>query len=488
MEVKQILHMNKGNGETSYAKNSTVQRKTLSIAKPIIEEAVLQLLGSNVMGIESMGIADLGCSSGLNTLLISQIMDVIHANKLSKVTELRVSLNDLFSNDFNSIFLSLPSFYNKLKQEHYNNGRDPNLFISAVPGSFYGPLFPRKSVHFVHSSFSVHWLSQVPIGLNNKGKIYVSKTSPQCVLDAYSIQFQKDFSVFLRSRAQEIVAGGRMVLSLMGRPSSDPTADEGTFYQFELLGQALMAMVSKGLIEEEKVNSFNIPYYASCVEELELVLEKEGSFSKDRLEAFGVDWDTDGIDLDLNMLERDDQLITSSGQRMANSIRVVTESMLEFHFGKGRKTLSITAPIIENAVLQLLGSNIIGTESMGIADLGCSSGPSTLLLMSQIMDVMHAKRSKVTELSRPSSNPTADEGTFYQFELLAYALMAMVFEGLIEEEKVNSFINLPYYTSCEEELNLVFQKEGSFIEDQLEAFQVDWDTCVDVIIWFNNET
>lgn len=66
-----------------------------------------------------------------------------------------------------------------------------------------------------------------------------------------------------------------------------------------------------------------------------MVLEKEGSFSKDRLEAFGVDWDTDGIDLDLNMLERDDQLITSSGQRMANSIRVVTESMLEFHFGKG---------------------------------------------------------------------------------------------------------------------------------------------------------
>ncbi|XP_004298468.1 PREDICTED: jasmonate O-methyltransferase-like [Fragaria vesca subsp. vesca] len=334
MEVKQILHMNKGNGETSYAKNSTVQRKTLSIATPIIEEAVLQLLGSNVMGIESMGIADLGCSSGPNTLLlISQIMDAIHA-KRSKVTELRVSLNDLFRNDFNSIFLSLPSFYNKLKQDYYNNGRDPNLFISAVPGSFYGPLFPRKSMHFVHSSFSVHWLSQVPDGLNNKGKIYVSKTSPQCVLDAYSMQFQKDFSVFLRSRAQEIVAGGRMVLSFMGRPSSDPTADEGTFYQFELLGQALMAMVSKGLIEEEKVNSFNIPYYASCVEELELVLEKEGSFSKDRLEAFGVDWDTDGIDLDLNMLERDDQLITSSGQRMANSIRVVTESMLEFHFGK----------------------------------------------------------------------------------------------------------------------------------------------------------
>ncbi|KAK9932990.1 hypothetical protein M0R45_020206 [Rubus argutus] len=56
MEVTQVLHMNKGDGETSYAKNSTIQRKALSIAKPIIEEAVQELImSSNVMGIESMG-------------------------------------------------------------------------------------------------------------------------------------------------------------------------------------------------------------------------------------------------------------------------------------------------------------------------------------------------------------------------------------------------------------------------------------------------
>ncbi|KAM5567029.1 putative jasmonic acid carboxyl methyltransferase 2 [Rosa sericea] len=341
MEVTQILHMNNGDDETSYAKNCTVQRKTLSITAPIIEEAVLELLGSNIMAIESMGISDLGCSSGPNTLLlISQIMDAIHA-KPSKVTELRVFLNDLFSNDFNSIFMSLPSFYNKLNQD-YDNSRDPdqhviNPLISAVPGSFYGPLFPRKSMHFVHSSFSLHWLSQVPDGLNNKGNIYISKSSPQCVLDAYSMQFQKDFLVFLRSRAQEIVEGGRMVLSFMGRPSSDPTADQGTFYQFELLAHALMDTVSKGLIKEEMVDSFNMPYYTSCAEELNLVLQKEGSFIKDRLEAFEVNWDTDAADLDHNMPNGafdHDQTITSSGQRVANSIRVVAESMLESHFGK----------------------------------------------------------------------------------------------------------------------------------------------------------
>ncbi|XP_050373252.1 probable jasmonic acid carboxyl methyltransferase 2 [Argentina anserina] len=361
MQVVQILHMNKGDGQTSYARNSTVQRKSISISKPIIEKAVLELVGSNIMGIESMGIADLGCSSGPNTLLpISHIIDVIHA-KPSEVTELRVSLNDLFSNDFSSIFMSLPSFYNKRKQD-YDNGGDPNqhainIYISAVPGSFYGPLFPRNSLHFVHSSFSLHWLSQVPNGLDNKGKCSISKSSPKCVLSAYSMQFQKDFSDFLRSRAQETVDGGRMVLSLMGRPSFDLTTEhEGTFYQFELLAQALMAMVSKGLIEEEKVNSFNMPYYTPYPEELNLVLDKEGSFIKDCIETFEVEWHSSGADINRNVgTFDDDQTITSSGQRLVtNTVRAVTESILEFHFGKG--IIDVLFQIFEELVSEYLSN------------------------------------------------------------------------------------------------------------------------------------
>ena len=80
------------------------------------------------------------------------------------------------------------------------------------------------------------------INAMNKGKIYISKTSPQCVLDSYSLQFQKDFSLFLRSRSEEIMPGGCMVLSFMGRSSPDPTTD-GSCYQWELLANALMSMV-----------------------------------------------------------------------------------------------------------------------------------------------------------------------------------------------------------------------------------------------------
>ncbi|XP_024166387.1 probable jasmonic acid carboxyl methyltransferase 2 isoform X3 [Rosa chinensis] len=349
MEVKQILHMNKGDDETSYAKNSKIQCKILSITKPIIEETVLKILGSDLVPKQSFGIADLGCSSGPNSLLlISEVMDVIHAeySRLSQPSlqlqsstrEFRVYLNDLFSNDFNTIFVSLPEFYDKFKQDFKDTttSEGPDLFISAVPGSFYGRLFPNKSLHFVHSSSSLHWLSQVPPGLDtalNKGKIYISKSSPECVKEAYSQQFHKDFSVFLKSRAEEIVSGGRMVLSFMGRRLSDPTIEESCYLQWELLANALMTLVLEGSIEEEKVESFHAPYYAPCPDELNLQLQKEGSFVMDRLEAFEIDWDG-GTDLDKNTKNTTNETVASSGERVAKTIRAVVESMLESHFGE----------------------------------------------------------------------------------------------------------------------------------------------------------
>ncbi|KHG10150.1 Jasmonate O-methyltransferase [Gossypium arboreum] len=160
MEVVQVLHMNKGNGDTSYAKNSTVQRKIISFGKTIIEEALLEL--SSNYDIDSMGISDLGCSMGPNTLsVISEIMDIVRATSghlRRPVPEFRLFFNDLYSNDFNYLFMLLPAFYKMLKEE---KGIGSQCFISGVPGSFYGRLLPSNSLHFVYSFSSLHWLSQI---------------------------------------------------------------------------------------------------------------------------------------------------------------------------------------------------------------------------------------------------------------------------------------------------------------------------------------
>ncbi|CAN4122880.1 unnamed protein product [Withania somnifera] len=339
MEVMQVLHMNNGEGETSYAKNSNIQRKIISATNSRLKEAILNIMCNNKKVPEIIGVADLGSSSGPNTLMIvSEIIDIVDetCRKLGvSFPELRISLNDLPSNDFNEIFRSLPEFFQKVKQEQ---GAE-NCFVVGVPGSFYGRLFPRKSLHFVHSSSSLHWLSQVPLGLatnarsaQNKGKLYISTTSPSDVINAYVSQFQNDFFSFLRSRSPEMVPGGRMLLSLMGRSSIDPTIEDGCYYQWELLAHALSTLVAKGLVEEERIDSFNAPYYAPCTKELKIAVENEGSFMIDRLETFEIEWDANMSSNSSAQCDGKKELL-SRGQQVAKTIRAVVESMMENHFG-----------------------------------------------------------------------------------------------------------------------------------------------------------
>lgn len=90
-------------------------------------------------------------------------------------------------------------------------------------------------------------------------------------------------------------------------------------------------------MEEEKVDSFNAPYYAPCAEELKSVLQKDESFIMDRLEAFEIDWDGGGdvVDDQANIVNGfdHDQMVAISGKRVAKTIRAVVESMIEAHFG-----------------------------------------------------------------------------------------------------------------------------------------------------------
>ncbi|KAJ9559994.1 hypothetical protein OSB04_005154 [Centaurea solstitialis] len=318
----QVFHMNKGAGKTSYARNSLTQRKIISINSSMVESAIVAILCE--IEPTSMGVADLGCSSGPNSLIVvSQIVHIVQAasHRMGRVVpELRVSLNDLPDNDFNYVFQSLPELYKKLKQDC---GIEGNYYIWGVPGSFYGRLFPSHSLHFVHSSTSLHWLSKVPSGLElsvgihlNKENIYIAKNSSPGVVKAYQQQFHEDFSLFLRSRAKEVIAKGRR------------GADED-FYHWEFLAHALMSMAIDGLVEKESIDSFNIPYYAPSIEEVQDEVEKEGSFVISCVEVFEIEYD-DGDSSDLK---------ESRGTRVTKSIRAVVEPMIESHFHLGEETM-----------------------------------------------------------------------------------------------------------------------------------------------------
>ena len=94
----------------------------------------------------------------------------------------------------------------------------------------------------------------------NKGNIYLSSTSPPSVINAYFKQFQRDFSTFLQCRAEELVPGGAMVLTILGRKSDDHSGKESG-YVWELLARALNQLVSEVSHHNKKTHNFIAPYF-----------------------------------------------------------------------------------------------------------------------------------------------------------------------------------------------------------------------------------
>ncbi|GAV56779.1 Methyltransf_7 domain-containing protein [Cephalotus follicularis] len=319
MDKKESIFMNKGDGENSFAKNSAYTQTVVFKTKPLLESALQSLFTKDFFTCKLLNVADLGCSSNPSAYaLMSTVIENVRlkCRELNcQVPEIQFYLNDLVGNDFNTLFNGLSTFDQK----------GVSCFVMAAPGSFHGRLFPRNTMDLIHSSYSVHWLSQAPSltskeGLPlNKGKMYISKTSPPAVSKAYLAQFQEDFILFLKSRSQEVVSNGVMVLTLHGRQSPDPSSKQSC-YLWDLLADATAHMISLGLVEESKLDSFNVPYYIPSQEELQNLVDGEGSFATEHMDTF--------------TLLIGDKNIWPIWELTAKNIRSFTEPMMSNHFGE----------------------------------------------------------------------------------------------------------------------------------------------------------
>lgn len=190
---------------------------------------------------KSIRIVDVGCSYGATTVqAVHNIMDAIKtkykAQGLSQdqVPEFEVFFNDLESNDFNALFNFLPA--------------DRDYFAAALPGSFYNPILPKQSLHVVHSSNSLNWLSEVPKAVAhasspayNKGKIHYTNAHKE-VTEAYAAQYAKDWSTFLSARAQDVAVGGIMALLVPSVPEIHLCTETLSCTDFVIFGSCLLDM------------------------------------------------------------------------------------------------------------------------------------------------------------------------------------------------------------------------------------------------------
>ncbi|CAN1805461.1 Salicylate carboxymethyltransferase, partial [Linum perenne] len=219
----------------------------------------------------------------------------------------------------------------------------------GVPGSFYGRLFPEGSLHLVHSSYSLHWLSQ------NRGSISYGSSSPPGVFNSYLGQFQKDFSTFLRCRALKLVSGGKMVLAFPGRRNNELSR---CCYILELMSIALHQMASEGLIDMERLSSLNVPVYMASPMEVEAQVKKQGSFTIDCLQVKEMSWDPYQGEANLP------ETLKDSGFNVAKCMRAVLEPLLVRH-------LDLSMQIIEEAFRKyaLIVSERIVTDQTNYANV-----------------------------------------------------------------------------------------------------------------------
>ncbi|KAJ0051776.1 hypothetical protein Pint_01835 [Pistacia integerrima] len=252
MGLEQVLHMNGGEEDFSYANNSSTQNDVILKAKPLIQESIYEMCSNNVFS-ECFRFADLGYSSGPNTYLptweVIEALDLTCRGFNHKPPMLQVFLNDLPGNDFNSAFKSLPSFYERLEKEKGDEFGQHNCLIAALlqflDRFMKGYFHPIPFTLYFPLTLSTGFQKYVPEGLvsesgipMNKQNFYIGKTSPSNVRKAYLDQFEKDFTLFLKLRSEELKSGGRMVLTVMGDDKHSP-------HVWDLLGNVANDMVSE---------------------------------------------------------------------------------------------------------------------------------------------------------------------------------------------------------------------------------------------------
>ncbi|KAK3040756.1 hypothetical protein RJ639_029278 [Escallonia herrerae] len=251
--MEEAIAMNAGDGPNSYTQNSKFQTNYLTLPLPIKKisgyhsrlnhthsrtrsERVKILLSNSIQefldiqeSLQVFSIADLGCSVGPNTFSCVQTITTAvqlkyktHSLKL-EVPEFHVFFNDNVTNDFNTLFKALPV--------------DRPYMAAGVPGSFYGRLFPKASINFIHSSYSLHWLTKFPEEVVkeespawNKGRITYVLSSCE-VVKAFTSQFLSDMEAFFSTRSLEMERCGLMALLIPCRAEGTLPSDS-IFCQF----------------------------------------------------------------------------------------------------------------------------------------------------------------------------------------------------------------------------------------------------------------
>ncbi len=199
---------------------------------------------------EPFVVADFGCSTGANSMAS---VDTAIAAVRERVTDRPVVAlhNDLPTNDWNALFANVTA-----------DGHDPPVLHLASAVSFFAPAAPAGSVHLGMSFSAAHWLREQPTVVVPEGWYVCEATG--AARAALAAEADADWTAFLRARAADLTAGGRLLVQMVG-------TDAGGGVTARRLLRA-MAEVADGMAEDrfvghDTVRRYLLPVYPRTVDE-----------------------------------------------------------------------------------------------------------------------------------------------------------------------------------------------------------------------------
>ncbi|XP_010450918.1 PREDICTED: gibberellic acid methyltransferase 2 [Camelina sativa] len=294
--LHRVFAMQGGEDDLSYVNNSDSQALAITLSKPILISS-LQSFKHVPDQTSPIKIVDLGCATGPNTFTtVDTVVETLQRRYTAVYggggsPEFEAFFCDLPSNDFNMLF--------KLLTEKQKADSLAKYFAGCVAGSFYDRLFPRGTIHVAVSLSALHWLSQIPGKVLekgsrtwNKGKTWIEGAKKE-VVEAYAEQSDKDLDDFLSCRKEEMVKGGVLFVLMGGRPAGTSSQfgdqDTRTKHPFTTtMEQAWQDLIDEGLIDEETRDGFNIPAYMRSPEEVAAGIDRCGGFKIEKMEFMKI--------------------------------------------------------------------------------------------------------------------------------------------------------------------------------------------------------
>lgn len=232
-----------------YDANCRPQASDVEAAASILAEAARSV--SEVRHGLPVVIADYGCAEGKNS---RRVTDILKENLQPCHPYLSLVRNDLARNDFSRLIDSAGRF-------EATAGR-VREFEFVRPGSFFEPVMPPGSVDIACSFAALHWMSATP---ETDGTAAPFSGEASIELRSRTARLaEQDWRQFLRCRSEELSVGGRLVVSLVGRPASD----DRIHGPIELLRCAADQLARENIVSEENLSRFVFPVYRRTVDEV----------------------------------------------------------------------------------------------------------------------------------------------------------------------------------------------------------------------------